>query len=259
MTGNNLSLLALRIWPVDEPSVEQGHWGGIWKVSLLTALAQVLGEELLLFLPACSREGRGGGKRGCALSPLTPGPSVSPTFPTNTASLSTPLPRASPSPLTPSQPLILLAFPPTFPDRFDRPALAPPERPPPAGNPGERPRPSEFVGGAGLGSLRGAGLLLDGDFGRGDDRSRVLSHAPDGKFPSQGRRWQGVAPGGGNGCGRGRRGRVSGTSKVLPLARSRPFWEGRQGEGGVNTESKGGEGWGGGGREGGGEGGIGIS
>ncbi|TFJ83010.1 hypothetical protein NSK_005698 [Nannochloropsis salina CCMP1776] len=51
MTGNNLSLLALRIWPVDEPSVEQGHWGGIWKVSLLTALAQVLGLIGLPWLP----------------------------------------------------------------------------------------------------------------------------------------------------------------------------------------------------------------
>ncbi|EWM21234.1 hypothetical protein Naga_101310g1 [Nannochloropsis gaditana] len=65
MTGNNLSLLALRIWPVDEPSVEQGHWGGIWKVSLLTALAQVLGLIGLPWLPRNvhhQRESQGKGR-----------------------------------------------------------------------------------------------------------------------------------------------------------------------------------------------------
>jgi len=43
MMSNNLSLLSLRFWPVDEPTVTSEDFSGIWKLTLLTALAQSIG------------------------------------------------------------------------------------------------------------------------------------------------------------------------------------------------------------------------
>jgi hypothetical protein len=59
MMSNNLSLLSLRFWPVDEPTVTSGDFSGIWKVTLLTSLAQAIGTF------GGEREGGGeGGRKG---------------------------------------------------------------------------------------------------------------------------------------------------------------------------------------------------
>jgi len=68
--SNNVSLLSLRFWPVDEPTVTSGDFSGIWKLTLLTALAQSVG-RFWVGLREGGREGRRE-ERGKRISNTTP-------------------------------------------------------------------------------------------------------------------------------------------------------------------------------------------
>lgn len=58
MCSNNLGLLALRIWPVDAPTLAMGEWSGLWRLTLLTTASQLWGFVFLPFLPRNVHEQR---------------------------------------------------------------------------------------------------------------------------------------------------------------------------------------------------------